>query len=382
MSIETRQTGKRERRYDVRLRRPDGTVYTRTFRTRKEAEAYDRSQRTARDRGTWADPKAGAITFATYAEEWLGTRTVRGRRPAPRTMESYRYLLDRYIFPTFSGLPLSKITAQAIRAWHTDLIRTATVSVPPKAYRLLHAIFATAAADSVIGANPCRIKGAGSEHAEERPILGTAEVSAVADVIDPRWRAMVLLAAYGSLRFGELVGLRRRDIDLLHGIVIINEQLIELPRRQVRTPPKSEAGRRRVTVPAFVVHELARHLDVYVAEGPESPVFAGSRGGIPTRRNWSRTWRKARARAGLPPNVHLHDFRHGGATLAAQTGATTKELMARLGHSSPRAALIYQHAAESRDQIIAENLDQLIRSESNPLQPGGGCEIPWGTSQK
>jgi integrase len=369
VSIEGRQTKKGDRRYDVRLRRLDGTVYTRTFRTRKEAEAFERAERTARDRGTWTDPNAGAVTFAVYAEEWIDTRTVRGRRTAPRTTESYRYLLSRYLLPTFAAMPLTKITPQAVRAWHTKLIRTAPTSVAPKSYRLLHAILTTATADSVIGANPCRIKGAGSERTGERPTLGTAEVTALAESIEPRWRAMVLLAAYGSLRFGELVGLRRRDVDLLDGVIIVNEQLIELAGRQIRTAPKSDAGRRRVTLPAFVVGELARHIDTYVGPGPDSPLFAGHRGGVPTRTNWARTWTKARRQAGLPPNIHLHDLRHAGATLAAQTGATTKELMARLGHASPRAALIYQHATEDRDRAIADSLDQLIRAKPPSSRP-------------
>ncbi len=88
--IENRRTSKGERRYDVRLRRPDGTVYGRTFRTRKEAETYERAERTARDRGVWTDPRAGALTFEEYASTWLESRTVRGRAVAPRTLESYR----------------------------------------------------------------------------------------------------------------------------------------------------------------------------------------------------------------------------------------------------------------------------------------------------
>ena len=144
----------------------------------------------------------------------------------------------------------------------------------------------------------------------------------------------------------------------------INEQLIELGGRQTRTPPKSDAGRRKVILPAFVVEELAQHLDDYVPVDPDAPLFAGARGGIPTRANWARTWNRARSAAGLPGEIHLHDLRHAGATLAAQSGATTKELMARLGHASPRAALIYQHAAEHRDQAIADRLDRLVRGDS------------------
>ncbi len=50
-----------------------------------------------------------------------------------------------------------------------------------------------------------------------------------------------------------------------------------------------------------------------------------------------------------------------GGTLAAATGASLKELMARLGHSSPRAAMIYQHATRDRDQAIAKALGGLVQ---------------------
>lgn len=372
MSIESRRISSGNRRYDVRLRRPDGTTYTRTLRTRKEAESYERSERTARERGSWTDPRAGTMTFARYATDWLEDRTVRGKAIAPRTAESYRYLLDRYLLPEYGTTPLNKVTRQSVRTWHARLTRQASASVPPKAYRLLHGIMASAADDGLIGANPCRIKGAGAERTAERPTLGVAEVTALADGIEPRWRAMVLLAAYGELRFGELLGLRRRDVDLLHRRVIVAEQLIELPNsEQVRTPPKSEAGRRKVTLPVFVAEELSRHLDTYVPSDVNAPLFTGTRGAIPLRRNWARIWARARATAGLPAGVHLHDLRHAGATLAAQTGATTKELMARLGHASPRAALIYQHAAQDRDQTIADQLDRLIQAHSDSLNPDG-----------
>lgn len=71
-------------------------------------------------------------------------------------------------------------------------------------------------------------------------------------------------------------------------------------------------------------------------------------------------WTKARAAAGMP-ELHFHDLRHTGGTLSAASGATLKELMARLGHSSVRAAMIYQHATRDRDQAIAKALGAFVR---------------------
>jgi integrase len=182
---------------------------------------------------------------------------------------------------------------------------------------------------------------------------------------------MVYLAAYGALRFGELIGLRRSDIDMLHGEVIVASQLVEVGGALVRTDPKSAAGVRRVTLPPFVADELRAHLDRYVDVDPDALLFTGARGGSPSRSKWSSIWAVTRRNAGLPDTVHLHDLRHAGATLAAQAGATTKELMARLGHGSPRAALIYQHAADHRDRAIADGLQRLARPERTDVNSSG-----------
>jgi integrase len=73
-------------------------------------------------------------------------------------------------------------------------------------------------------------------------------------------------------------------------------------------------------------------------------------------------WEKARAAIGKP-NLRVHDLRHVGAVLAAQSGATTKELMHRLGHTTPEMALRYQHVAEGRDAEIAQRLSKLAAGE-------------------
>jgi integrase len=83
-----------------------------------------------------------------------------------------------------------------------------------KTYRILHAIFATAVDDDLIRRNPCRIKKAGSDKSEERPTATLDQVFAIADAIQPLYRLLVLLATFAQLRFGELIALRRRSINL------------------------------------------------------------------------------------------------------------------------------------------------------------------------
>jgi integrase len=240
-----------------------------------------------------------------------------------------------------------------------------------KAYRLLHAIFETAAEDRIIARNPCRIAGAGQEESDERAIVPLPVVFKLAETVPVRYRTLILLATFADMRWGELVGLRRENVDLDACEIRITETLAQLDRGGLRPDtPKSRAGRRIVAFPAEIALEIRWHLERFAEPGPRGFVFVGPKGGQLRRSNFHRTWEKARTAVGLP-DLHFHDLRHTGGTLTATTGATLKELMARLGHSSVRAALIYQHATRDRDQAIAKALGAYVREVRGPAERPG-----------
>lgn len=358
--LKRRQTKAGEPRYDVRVR-IGGRVVTRTFKRRKDADDYARLVEADRVRGTAVDPRAGAEKLAVYASVWVDQRRKKGGRPlAPRTVELYRDLLDLHILPKFGRVDVGKITTEAVRGWNADISSRVSPTQAAKAYRLLHAIMATAEEDGRIGRNPCKIKGAGAEFAPERPTVGPDVILDLADAIDARYRAMVLLAGFGSLRLGEMLALRAANIDPLHGTVAVEEQSVRLRSgRTITSGPKSDAGRRIVHLPAVAVEALVAHLATFEpAKGGQ--VFAGPGGGPLRRATFYSAWHRAKAQVDVPAGLRPHDLRHAGATLSAWTGASTKELMARLGHSSSQAALIYQHAASDRDRKIAEGLDAVV----------------------
>jgi integrase len=218
----------------------------------------------------------------------------------------------------------------------------------------------TAVADGLILASPCKVDGAGSEHAMERPIATVEEVEALAMAMPDRLRLTVMLGTWCQLRRGELLGLRRRDIDLMHGTV-----RVEQSRSYTRDgtsfvkAPKTTAGRRTLAIPGNVTDLMTRHLDRYVESGPDALVFTMASGAPLTPVTLQRAWAKAR-KAVARPELHFHDLRHTGLTLAAATGATTAELMHRAGHASANAALRYQHATQDRDRILADALAVLV----------------------
>jgi integrase len=371
----------RKRQFGTVRKLPSGKFqarYTGPDGVRRNAPTSFDTDRAAKDwlvqaeadvlRGSWLDPDAGKIPLREYIANWVRERDLK-----PRTREEYERTIRLHVLHYLGrdNDMLNEVTAPRIRAWRTTLIETG-VGKPTiaKAYRILHAVFTTAVDDDLIRRNPCRIRGAATVTADERPVATLDQVFSIAAAIQPRYRLLVLLATFAQLRFGELVALRRRSIDLRTMELRVRKATAEMEDgTQVDDDPKSEAGKRPVSLPAGLRRDIELHLDNYAQPGPHGRLFLGAQGGIPRRRSFNRVWKKALTRAGIPTELglHLHDLRHTGSTWSAQSGATLKELMARIGHSSTRAAMIYQHATRDRDHAIAAALDALIEEAAGKI---------------
>jgi integrase len=160
--------------------------------------------------------------------------------------------------------------------------------------------------------------------------------------------------------------------------VTVAEQVAEVNGQLIPGPPKTEAGRRTVTLPAVAAVALAEHLAEFADPGPEGLVFPASEGGYLRRSNFRRRWWLRATRAAGVEGLRFHDLRHSAATLALAAGANTRELMERMGHTSPAVALRYQHVMAGRDQAIAAALDELVRPPPT-LPPERPVEPPSGT---
>jgi integrase len=358
-------------RWQARYKAPDGIdrPAPQTFDSKTSAERWLTLNEAEVIRGDWTNPDAGRVLFGRYARDWIDERP--GLRP--KTLELYRYLLRCHLGPAFEDHALADIREPSVRRWRKTLLdaKVSAVTVA-KAYRLLKAILNTAVDDGLIRRNPCRIKGAGQEKSPERPVLTVRQVFALAEAAGPRYRALVLLAVFGSLRWGELAALRRCDIDIQARTVRVARQLSE-PRGGgfAYGPPKSAAGVRTVAIPDVITSDLAAHVMTYAASGDDGLVFTSPVGGPLRHSNfYRRVWTPALREAGLSM-VHFHDLRHTGNVLAAGAGANLRELMDRMGHATARAAMVYLHGSDERQQAIADALsrqtaEQLGRSQRRP----------------
>jgi integrase len=351
-----------------------------TYTAKIDAEGWLRDELRLIESDAWTPPagrraalEAGRPpTLEAFAAGWLNSKTLR-----PRTRAHYRSLLDKQILPTLGRLRLDQITPTVVREWHTRLGGNAPV-LRSHAYTLLRSILGTAVSEQIIPFNPCVLRGAGSSQTSHKSRPATlAELAVIVDHMPDRLRLAVLLSAWCALRFGEVSELRRSDLDLKEGVIHVRRGVTRVDGKVLVGPPKSAAGTRNVALPPHLVGEVKRHLEQHVAWGRDALLFAGADGRQLHPSSLYRSFYPAREAAGRP-DLRWHDLRHTGAVLAAATGASLAELMARLGHSTVSAAMRYQHAAADRDKVIAAALSDLaaaaavseIRHDHNMPQIG------------
>ncbi len=350
------------KRYRARYTGPDGGLHNapHTFDTRLDAEAWLTDERRQISASTWTSPGSRkavggrSLTVGQYAERWIERRELK-----PRTRDHYRSVLDRQILPAFTDVPLKALTSEAVRDWHADLDRTRP-TLRAHAYGLLRTILATAVVDEKIPVNPCHIRGAGSSKRVRKIRPATlVELEAIAAAMPERYRPMVMLCSWCGLRFGEVTELRRKDLDLTNGVIRVRRGVVRSGGEAVVGSPKSTAGIRDVAIPPHLVPMLKAHRDAMPLRGADGLLFPAADGTSHLAPSSLYRWFYGARKAAGRPDLRWHDLRHTGAVLAAQTGATLAELMGRLGHSTPGAAMRYQHVAGGRDAEIAAALSKL-----------------------
>jgi integrase len=339
---------------------PDTKLHTapRTYATESDAEGWLSIERRKVDLGTWGSvERSDGVTLRAYAAQWLDHRQLR-----PRTRQHYESMLARLILPDLGDMKIVTLTPAKVRQWHSGL-GTGHDTRNAHAYALLHAICATAVQDEVLDANPCRIRAAmQTNRKRDVDVLTPAEVDRLAAKMPARLHASVLLAAWCGLRWGETSELRRKDIAADASVLRIRRAVTYRGGTFYVGEPKTAAGVRDVAVPPHIRPIVKAHLRNHVGKDADGLLFPAAAGGHMRDGEYRTDWEKARTAVGKP-NLRVHDLRHVGAVLAAQSGATTAELMHRLGHTTPAMALRYQHVAEGRDAEIAERLSKLAAGE-------------------
>lgn len=368
-------------KWQARWRDGAGRQRAKDFDRKIDAETHERKMRAAATDGTDVVADASKVTVRAWSASWLSS----ARNLGAGGLETYQRDLDRYILPALGDLPLRRLDPDRIDAFLDELMAQGlAASTVHRQYRTLRRMCEVAVVRRRLVTNPCGpVSPPTIEHVEMR-FLSIDEVDALAAAIGQRYRAWVLVATYGGLRWSELVGLRRARVEDTRVRVV--EQLVRRGDREWhRDPPKTKAGTRTVTLPRFVADELAEHLARYAGAGDDDLVFANKEGRplIAQSFTWN-VFKPACVRAGLgrfhedtrrvvdAPRVH--DLRHTAVALAIKAGAHPKAIQARMGHASITTTLDrYGHLFPEMDEQIAVELDELRRRARADASPSTGA---------
>lgn len=381
-SIRKLPSGRYQARYEV-----SGRSFSapNTFSARDYAEGWLAQERRALDLGTWVHPDARAdtvaeqvrtaekqaLTFGDWANAFMAERTDPGHEAPirPTTAKDYETQLRLRLLPAFGTMKLTDITPEHVAAWYRRVgVRKTSGKGGPRAraksYSALLAILNAAVADSrtALTENPCRVRGAGrTGNTRNVEMLDPTQIAALADAMPERLRLAVLFAAWLGTRYGETMELRRSDVRLEgdRGTIHVRRAVSWTAGAVHIGKPKTDAGTRRIAVPPHILDDVRRHLDRFAQPARNGLLFPSPTGGNLRASSFEIPWHKARSAIGRD-DLTFHDLRHVALTLAAQSGATTRETMVRGGHRDHRVAMRYQESAADRDQQIAARLSAMI----------------------
>jgi len=339
--------------WQARWRDPTGSQHSKNFPRRVDAERFLVTVEARKLDGSYIDPHAGRIRLGDFAEQttagWVNRRDSTKARD-----ESY---LRSLVLPVFAAMPIGSIGFYDVQEWITDLVADGYAPATIRhAYQLLGRICNDAVTAGFIARTPCRDVNLPKIHDTEKRFLSPTEIGNLADTIHPRYRALVITAAYTGCRIGELIAL---DIDRYEPdkrIIRIERSLAEVRGHLRFGPPKTAAARRAVSIPAWLPKVIDQHLDDY-SPGPDGLIFTAPEGG-PIRRNAfrSRVWLPAVADSVGQP-MRFHDLRHSHVALLIAEGAHPAVIASRLGHTSVKTVLdVYGHLYEGLDRNAADTL--------------------------
>lgn len=309
------------------------------------------------------------VTVNQWIEVVIERRRTRPHRPlSATTVDLYRKDARLRIAETDLGCrKLDQVRRADVVRWWDQLPSTPTTNA--RAYQLLSSVMKDAVDDELIEVSPCHLKGA----SKPRPRHSAATVEALsADqtlaymrAVPEHYRVALMVATWCGLRSGEVRGLRRCDIDLRTGRLRIEQAVSRVKADKpdygwLYGDPKTDAGFRIVTMPAQLIDPMRTWLKALPVRGRDALVFPARDGAHPMAS--SVLW-EAHHKGCLAigrPELTVHDLRRTAATLAAQGGATTAELMRMLGHTTAAMAMHYQSATDARDQARAARLSEVL----------------------
>lgn len=360
---------KRNSRYYGQYRVDGHAYYTPTRDTKGEVRADLIKIEAAIITGEWSpstskrstrkQPYEETPTVADWGLMWLERLEREGRSEG--TIRAYKSAWRAHICPVLGkDTPIRDIGKKDARLLYDYLTMRCSPSVRYNVLRAFSSAMHRAEEEGLIDEAPQLPGGAMAMPRRRRsPVTLThKQIQALVDNVPPSYRAAIALAAWGALRSGEVAALRRNDFPPDCSTVRVDESTKrDSSGRTVIGVPKTRSSERTVALPEVAQTIVAQHLEYFTGAGDDALLFPAPRTGGPVADKTLLTvLRNGAGRVGLPSSIVFHDLRHTGLTLYGRAGATTADLMARAGHSSPETVQIYQHSGAERDRELTERM--------------------------
>lgn len=384
--VKERITDDGDRRFVACYRDPEGRQRSAgTYSSRRAAErAANREDAKVRD-GAWHDHSRGEVTFAEYVETvWLPSKHVE-----VSTLAAYRSYLDKHFIPVFGKRPMGKILPTEIQRWVTTAVASGngngngpglSAASVRKYHTMLGSIFERALRDRVVTFNPCAHTELPKVIKRKARTLTPAEYDAILASLPDQHRLMIETAINTGLRWGELIALKPRHLDLIKRTLTVEETVVEVSiknsptgQRMLTKPYPKDNEPRTMGLPAELVGQLAAWI---TGRGlrPGDLLFA-TRDGTPISRNTFRTriWLPAIKASGVDFDVRVHDLRHAHASWLLAGGSDLKAVMDRMGHAQITTTQKYLHPMPDADDKNLTALDRI--RHPGPEGPGPGPDL-------
>jgi len=311
-------------RWQASYRRLDGREIAKTFDRRIDAARWRREGLAAKDRGEYVDPKLGRVTVREYGERHRQAQL----HHRPRTAEQVESMLRLHVYPHIGDRPMNRITRSDIQALVKLWVEQGAAPRTIRDVRCAHmgAMFRAAVKEDIIRRSPCDGVRLPEVHSRDVKTLTVEQVRALADAIDTRCHALILLGHGCGLRISEALGLTEDRVNWFASEILVDRQLSSrAPYPLVPLKNSKRCPSRAVPMPQHVHAALSRHVEAY-GIGERGLMFIAPQGGVLARGGTlNKSFRAARRRTGLPDTVTFHTLRHSYATELIAQGVSETE---------------------------------------------------------
>lgn len=336
----------------------DGVRYKapETFRAKTDATMWLTTVDADITRQAWRAPVKSELSLAAYATRWLKNRD----DIKETTRDLYENQLRLHILPALGQYRLPAITPALVATWNGEM-KAKGPTIAAQSYRLLRTLLNHAMTEGLLNSNPCILRNAGNPKVRREEIMPEVwEVERIMQNTPDRYQALVSVLAWGGLRIGEALALTRDSFDPNTGALHIGARVYQLSKGGLDLDsPKTQGSTREIVLPDSIRLQLVEHLERFAKPGRNALIFEANKGGHLLASTFTQIFKTARERAGVRSTIYVHSLRAFAATTAAQHGATLREIMDLLGHTSPEVALRYQRNTDARKRDLASMLDQV-----------------------